>query len=158
VQFMPGSQVGDSKRSADSVMLVGAALLMLGPPKIRQHVVIRPAGVAELTPQIEILTLAANIDETVDRARSTEHPAARPRQPAAGQLALRLGLKLPSDLRVVDVAIETGGDMDPWIAVLAAGFQHQDAGAPVGGEAVRQHASGGAGAYDDEVEFSRVSH
>ncbi len=43
------------------MIFIGAALLILGLPEIRQHVVIAPTGVAALTPAIVILMLAAYI-------------------------------------------------------------------------------------------------
>ena len=72
------AQVGDAERAAGAVILVGAALLVLGLAEIRQHVVIGPAGIAELAPQVEILLLAADVDQAVDRGRPAEHLAARP--------------------------------------------------------------------------------
>ncbi len=92
VQFVAGPQVGDAQRSAGAVMRVGAAFLVLGAAEIGQHVLIRPAGIAELTPQIEILLLAADVNEPVDRARSAEHFAARPQHAAPAELGKRLGL------------------------------------------------------------------
>ena len=60
--------VGNAERAAGAVEFVAAADLVLGALEIRQHVVERPAGVAELAPMVEILGLAADIDHAVDRA------------------------------------------------------------------------------------------
>ena len=158
MQFVPRPQIGDAKRSAGAVMLVGAALLVLGAPEIGQHVLVRPAGIAELAPQIEILSLAADVNEPVDRARPAEHLAARPQHAAPAELGERLGLEHPGDLRVEDVSVEPGGDVDPRVAVLAARLEQQHARRAVGGQAVGQHAAGRTGADDDEVEFSGVLH
>ena len=46
-----------------------------------------------------------------------------------------------------------GGNVDPRIAILAAGFQQQHGGLAIGGQPVGQHAAGRTGADDDEVEF-----
>ncbi len=78
VQFVPRAQIGDVERAAGAVMRVGAALLVFGAAEIGQHVVIRPAGIAELAPQIEILLLPADVDQPVDRAGAAQHLAARP--------------------------------------------------------------------------------
>jgi len=67
VQLVRRAQVGDVERAAGPVIIVGAALLVFGAPEIRQDVVIGPADIAELAPTIEILALAADIYEPVDR-------------------------------------------------------------------------------------------
>jgi len=51
VQRMIGLEVGDAERTSLAVEFVGAALLILRFAEIRQHVVIRPPGVAELALQ-----------------------------------------------------------------------------------------------------------
>src|SRR5438874_72153 len=78
VKFVPGAQIGDVERAALAVIIVGAALLVLGAAEIRQHVVIAPAEAAELAPIVEILFLAADVDQAVDRGGAAEHLAARP--------------------------------------------------------------------------------
>ena len=130
VQFVAGAQIGDVERPAGAVIIVRAALLVLGAAEIRQHVVIAPADAAELPPIVEILPLAADIDQPVDRAGAAEHLAARPRDAAAVEPRHRLGLELPGDLGVVDVAVEPGRDVDPRVRVLAAGLDHQHLGRP----------------------------
>src|SRR4029077_19972976 len=107
------------------MIIVGAALLVLGAAEIRQHVVIGPADIAELAPMVEILTLAADVDEAVDRAGAAEHFSTRPRNSASTQPRHRLGLELPSDFGIIDVAIETGRNVDPRVGVPAAGLDHQ---------------------------------
>ena len=158
VQFVAGPQIRNAQRTAGAVMLVGTALLMLGAPEIGQHILVRPTGIAELAPQIKILPLAADVDQPVDRARSSEHFAARPQHAPPTQFGERLGLEHPGDLWVEDVSVEPGGDVDPRIAVLTTRLQQQHAGSAVGGQAVRQHAAGRAGADNDEVEFSSILH
>jgi hypothetical protein len=54
--------------------------------------------------------------------------------------------------------IEAGGNVDPRIAVVAAGFQQQHAGPGIGAQAIGEHAAGRAGADDDEVVFSAGGH
>ena len=127
VQRMIGAQVGHRERPALAVEFVRAVLLILRLAEIRQHVVIRPAGVAELAPQVEVLLLAADIDQAVDRRRTAKHLAARQRNAAVVEFRHRLGFEIPRHLRIVDVAIEPRGDVDPGIAVLAAGLQQQHA-------------------------------
>ena len=67
VQRVVGAKIGYRERATLAVEFVLAVLLVLRPAEIRQHIVIRPSGIAQLTPQIEILLLSANIDQAVDR-------------------------------------------------------------------------------------------
>src|SRR6202030_1665359 len=52
---------------AGAVEPMGAARRVLGASEIWQHIVERPAGIAELAPMVEIFGLAADIDHAVDR-------------------------------------------------------------------------------------------
>src|SRR6516164_886490 len=131
MEFVLRPQIADVQRSPAAVVLIGAALLVLGSPEVGQHVIIRPAGIAQLPPQIEILFLAANVDEAIDRARSAEHFPARPNHAAAAELAKRLCLKLPGDFWVENIAVEPRRYVDPGIVIPAASFEQQDAGRTV---------------------------
>ena len=53
------ADVGDRERPANSMQRILAPLLVLGPAKVRQHIVKAPAGIAELPPVIVIRRLAA---------------------------------------------------------------------------------------------------
>src|SRR5437016_283994 len=87
---------------ADTVELARAARLVLGAEKVGQHVVVTPADVAELAPAVEVLALAADIDQAVDRAGAAEHASARLEDAPALELGLRLGGVAPVDLGVVE--------------------------------------------------------
>src|SRR5665213_547598 len=146
------SSCGDSSEPpAGAVQIVRAALLVLGAAEIREHVVERPAGIAELAPMVEILALAADIDEPVDRRRAAEHLAARPLHAPPAQRLQGLGLIDPGDPGVEDVAVEPGRDMNPGVGVLAAGFEQQHRGAGIGGQAIGQDTPGRAGPDDDKI-------
>ena len=132
VQFVAGAQIGDVERPAGAVIIVPAALLVLGAAEIRQHVVIAPADAAELPPIVEILPLPADIDQPVDRAGPAQHFSARPRDAPAVEPRHRLGLELPGDLGMVDVAVEPGRDVDPRVRVLAAGLDDEHLRARIG--------------------------
>ena len=73
--------IGDAERPAGAVISVGAARLMLGALEIGQHVIERPAGIAELAPMVEILGLPADIDHAVDRGRAAQAPCRAARTP-----------------------------------------------------------------------------
>ena len=57
-----------------------------------RHLVPDPAAIAELGPVVEILGLAADIDQPVDRAGAAEHPAARVEDRAPGGAGIGLGV------------------------------------------------------------------
>jgi hypothetical protein len=59
--------VGDRERPAGTVQFVGATDLVFGAAEIRQHVIERPAGIAELAPVVEVFGLAADVNQAVDR-------------------------------------------------------------------------------------------
>src|SRR5436305_11863440 len=146
------ANVGHGERPAGAVEFVGAARLILGAPEVGQDVGEAPAGIAELPPVIVILVLAANVKQAVDRARSTEHFAARLDDLPVVQLRLRLGFVEPIDLGIVEQLAVAERDVDPHVAVMAAGLEQQDA-IPAGfGQAVGEHATGGAGADDNVIE------
>ena len=62
------AQVGHAERTVAAVKIIAAAFVVLGLAEVRQHVVVAPAGIAELTPVVEILGLAADVDQSIDRA------------------------------------------------------------------------------------------
>src|SRR5262249_55095688 len=74
-------RVGNRERPARAVILIGAALLILGLAEVGQHVRVAPARVAEIAPPVVILVLAAYVEQAVDRGRSAEHLPARLRNP-----------------------------------------------------------------------------
>ena len=148
--------VGHRQRAAGAVIIIGAALLVFGLLEIGQHVVKAPAGVAVLAPAIVILVLAANIEQAVDRTRSAQHLAARLKHLASVQPRLGLGLVHPVDGLFLEQLAVAERHVDPEIAVLRAGFQQQHRMPAVGAEAIGEHASGGAGADDDVIEFGSV--
>ncbi len=158
VQLVVRAQVGHRERTAGAVVVVGAAFLVLGAAEIGQHVVERPAGAAQLPPQVEILLLPADVDQPVDGAGSAQHPPARPGQAPIVEAGDRFGLEHPGELGVEDVTEEPGRDMDPQVAVLPAGFQQQHSRLRVRAQSVGQHAAGRAGADDHVVVFFRGLH
>ena len=100
---------------------------------------------------VEILGLAADIDQAVDRTRPAEHTAARIEDSAAVDAGVGLGLEAPGQRRVIEKFQIAGGDMDQRIPVAAAGFKQDNAVGRILGETVGQDAAGRAGADDDVV-------
>src|SRR5262249_52038665 len=63
-------RVRDRQRPARAVVLVGATLLVLGPAEVLEHVGVAPARIAEVAPPVVVLSLAADVEQAVDRGRS----------------------------------------------------------------------------------------
>ncbi len=147
------------ERSADPVEFVGAALLVLRLFEKRQHVFPIPALAAALAPIVIVGGRAAHIDHAVDRAGAAEDLAARLVEGAAVELRLGLALEHPVD---PGVGVRLGvaeRDMDPRVAVRAAGFEQQHAIFSGFAEPRRHRAARRTGAGDDEVEcLCRVCH
>jgi len=110
------------QRPAFAVKFVGPALPILCLFEIRQHVVPRPAAIAELRPMVEILGLAPDIDHPVDRARAAEHTAARIKDRAPIDAGIGLGLEAPGQGRVVEQFDIAGRDVDQRVPVAPARF------------------------------------
>ena len=96
--------------------------------------------------------LPSHVDHAVDRAASTEHPAAHDAHLAIVQVRLRLGLVEVGGLLVVHQLGEADGHLDQRVVVFAARLEQQHAVARIRGEAVGETAASGAGTDDDEIE------
>ena len=120
----------------------------------RQHVVPAPAGEPELAPVVVVGGLAAHVDHGVDGGGAADHLAARIVEAAAVEPRLRLGLEHPVGARIADGEEIADRDVEPDPVVPAAGLEQQHARSGIGGEPVRQHAAGRAGADDDVVVFA----
>ena len=68
--------LGDIERAISAMKAVVQALVAFGLLEVRQHVVIVPAGIAELAPMIVVRRLAAHIDHRIDRARAADEATA----------------------------------------------------------------------------------
>src|SRR3982075_4710723 len=112
------SEIGNRQRTANTVEIVGAALLVFRFLEIRQDVVITPAAVAMLAPAIVILVLAAHVKQAVDRARSAQNLAARLKDGAPVQSRLRFGLVHPVDAFGLEQHAVSERHMDPEIGIL----------------------------------------
>jgi len=70
--------------------VIRAILLVFGALEQGQDVGIGPAGIAQLCPMIIVLCLAADIDQSIDRTRSSQHLAAWLKYLAAVEFRFRL--------------------------------------------------------------------
>ena len=147
----PHPHVADRLRTAGAVPLACPPLLVLGLDEVRQDVLERPAGVAELAPVVEVPGLAADVEQSVDRARPAEHLAPRPVEAATVERRLGLGPVAPVGGRIVHGLEVADRDVDPGVRVPAARFEEENSRGWVLAEARRQHAAGGARADDDVI-------
>ena len=135
-------------------MFALAEEMILQPPEQRQHVVIAPAGEAELAPVIVIGGLSAHRDHGVDGGRAADHLAARIGQRPAVEPGLRLGLEHPVRAGIADRKEVADRDVKPDPVVVAAGLQDQHAVFRIGRQPVGHDAAGGARADHDIVEIT----
>ena len=116
-EFMAALDVRDAHRPVATVELAGAAIVPFRAAEVRQDVLVAPAFATECAPAVEILVLAADVDEPVDRARAAERAPARRIDLPVVQVRLRLGLELPVEHRVVHGLAVADRDVDPDAAV-----------------------------------------
>ena len=128
-------------------------IVALGLHEIGQHVAGAPADISEIAPTVVVGILAADDDEAVDRRRPAQDPAARPVDATAAHGGFGLGLETPVDPVVPHRLAVADGQMDPEALVAGAGLDERDPVASALAETVRQHATGRAGADDNEIEF-----
>src|SRR5690606_33154746 len=110
-------------------------------PEVGQHLLVRPAGIAEGGPAVEALALAAHVQQAVDRARSAEHAPAGLLDAPAAEPGLRLGLEFPVDARVEHRLAVPERNVDPRVRVPGTRLEEQDAVAAARRQAVREHAA-----------------
>ncbi len=152
------ARVGHVQRAALAVEGVGELLVVLAAPEQRQHLVVRPAGVAQRGPVVVVPAVAAHVEHGVDGAGAAQHLAARlvAAPPVQARLRHRLeGVVAPPGGHDGD---HPGRGVDQHAAVGAARFQQADAGAGVIGQAGGQRTARRARAGDDVVEFFKGVH
>ena len=124
---------------------------------MRQYVAIAPTLCTQARPVVEILVLATDEDEAVDRRRPADHPATRPDDVAPRRSFARLGVEQARVAGVVDGPEIADRQVDPEAAIRAAGLEQQDPRIGIGGQAVREHAARRTGP-DDHVVVDAMVH
>ncbi len=147
---MPESMVGHIQRAAAAVVPVLHPLVVLGLLEDGQHLSIAPALVAQLGPVVIVRGMATDIDHVVDGAGPAERPPARPRESPHVAVELRHRPVAPVEGAVGEEA-HHGGGVNERRAVRAARLEQENPNRRIGGEAMGEHAAGGAGADDDVV-------
>ena len=126
--------------------------------EVGENVVIGPAGVAQLAPNVEVAPVASDVLGAVEDEGAPEHLAPGEVQATVAQPALGLALVGP----VVPLQGEELGGQEGqvvgWVTPAAACLKERDPGATLA-QAGRQHAAGRPSADDDEIEFvTRLNH
>src|SRR5690349_29864 len=117
---MAVAQVGNGERPANPMELIFAAFIVFCLAKIGQYFFEAPAGIPELTPNVEVLCLSADIDQSIDRTGATENSAARCNDPAVVTPRLRLSLVTPIESVIVEEPAKTEWNVQPKVPVIRA--------------------------------------
>ncbi len=141
------------QRAVGAAVVVAAELVLLGTLEIRQAVAIAPALGSQAFPLVEVMGMAADVHQAIDRRRATQHLAPRAMQAAAVQVLLGGGLVVPVVLLGVHRQGEGAGHLDQHAAVAAAVFEHQHRGAGILAQPAGQDTTGRPGTDDDVVVF-----
>src|SRR5208282_6001658 len=139
------------ERPAATVIVARTERVILDPAVGGQDVLPSPAAIAEGFPPVEILPLAADIDQGIDRTRPAQDLAARPVVDAIPETRNRLGEVHPIDAGVIERLAVADRDLHPGLPIRWTCFQQEGAVTPALGEAVRHPASGRTGTDDDEI-------
>jgi hypothetical protein len=139
------------ERPVAAAIVAGAGLPCFLPAEIGQHLGMGPALAPRRGPPVVIAPVAANIGHRVDRRRAADHLAAGALDAPPVESRLRLGEVHPVVQPLFEDAAPADRDLDPRVAVPAAGLQQQHPGLGILGQPPRQGAAGGAGADDDVV-------
>ena len=157
-QFVTGADVRNSEWSVTAVIFAFAALVRFRFPEVRKHLVPAPSRIAQRGPAIVILRLAADVDETVDRARSAERASARIVDRTVLHPGLRLGLKPPVVHRVKHGLAVADRDVQPQVAIGRTRFEEHDRMPSVCRQPVGEHAPGRSRTDDHVVVHARFDH
>ena len=141
----------DRERPVAAAIRIRAALPCLLPPEVRKHIGVRPAGQAGRGPAIVVGAVAAHIRHGVDRGRAADHLAARAFDAAIVERRLRLGLVVPAVDAVAQHLAPREGQLDPRVAIPAAGLEQQHV-RRILGQPRRKRAAGRAGADNDVID------
>ena len=145
-------RIGDRQRTAAAAQaIVARADPAFRTHEVRQHVGVAPALVAGRRPVIEIIRLAAAVDQPVERTRAADHaPLHDPDFTACGR-GVRRAAELPQKSRVVEQLDEAGGNPHVAAGVGGAGFEHTYGRLPVRAQTLGQQRSGRTRAHHHVV-------
>ena len=150
-QLVGVATVLDVQRAVLPVVTTTEPSVALGLAEVGQAVAIAPAPGPEAFPLVEVVGVAAHVDEAVDRGGAAEDLAPRAVHAPAVEARLGGGVVAPVVPGAVHRDGERRGHLDEDAAVAAAEFEEQDAGSRILGQARGEDAAGGSGADDDVV-------
>ena len=155
VEHRPGQPLAlHPPLAACPVQRRGAGVVVFRLPEEGQHVVPAPAAIPQLPPMVVVGSLAAHVDHAVDRRAAPQHLAAGVVQGPAVETGFRLGLHHPVGAGIAHALEIPDRNIDPMVAVAAAGFEQQHPVSRIGAQPVRQHAPRRPRPHDDEVVVS----
>ena len=151
---MRRTQVGHVQRAADSVLAVGAALVVLRLQEVRLHVGPAPAACAAGGPVVVVLSLTPQVDHCVDGRRTAEAAPARLIADTASEAELRHRGKRPvARIAAHDEQRRPGGNPVQHTVIDSAGFEQRDRLTRILGQARCKNASARTTTDHDVVEF-----
>ena len=155
VENLPGQPRRlDPPAAASAVMFALAQEMILQPLEQRPHIVIAPAGQAELAPVIVIGGLSPHRDHGVDGGGAADHLAAGIGKCPSVEPGLRLGFEHPVRTGIADRKEIADRYMKPDPVVVAAGLEDQHAVFRIRRQPVGHDAAGGARANHDIIEIA----
>jgi hypothetical protein len=133
------------------VKFIRAAFVVFRLPKIGQNFIETPTGIPQLPPNVEVLRLAADIDQSIDRTGPTENPSTRRDDFAVVTFRLRLGLVTPIEPSIAEQFAEAERNMKPVVPVAGARFQEKHSMLTGRSEPIGQNAPRTAGPHNNVV-------
>src|SRR5262249_9095816 len=110
-----------------------------------------PTGIPQLPPNIEVLGLAADIDQSIDRTGPTENPSTRRDDFAVVTFRLRLGLVKPIESPIAEQLAATERKMKPEVPVAGARLQEKHTMLTGRSQPIGQNASRTAGTHNNVI-------
>src|SRR5262249_41068757 len=105
--------------------LIRAAFVIFCLSKIGQYFLEAPAGIPELPPNVEVLRLAADIDQSIDRTGPANNPSTRRDNLAVVTSRLWLGLVTPIESSIIEQFAKAERNMKPEVPVAGARLQEK---------------------------------
>ena len=143
-------------RSAPRPPLVPPGEIVLHPSEMRQQILVGPARVPRLRPEVIVARLPPDEHHRVDGGRSAQHLAPRPVGAAAVQPGLGVGVVAPVQPGVIERRAVTDGHANPGMQIRPAGLQHGDAETRALRQASGDHAARGPRPDDSHVGFDDI--
>jgi hypothetical protein len=132
--------------------LVRASFIVFCLAKIGKNFIEAPASISELPPNVEVLRLSADIDQSIDRTGPAENLATRRDDLAVVTSRLRLGLVAPIEPAIAKKLAKAERNMKPRVRVAGARFQQKYAMPTGRSKPIGQNAPRAAGPHNNVIE------